>query len=224
MARHAGVRWRRRAFRAVPGDRLAPDDLAQFNRRLHLYLGLALLPWFFMSGISSIPFAHNQFFERRDAAKGLPLWTLRSTHAVDAAIPEDPSRLRAFGATLLQRAGIIASTFGAYRQSPTQVNVYVYSFWKSTQLKYFADQKRLPVEDRRFRWDHFLTGMHARSDSSRKACSSDPGASRRSGLPRDRPVDYFWVSICGGDAGIATLGLAGNRGGGDGVRGVHVGL
>ena len=25
-----------------------------FNRRLHLYLGLALLPWLFMYGISSI--------------------------------------------------------------------------------------------------------------------------------------------------------------------------
>jgi hypothetical protein len=133
-----------------------------FNRRLHLYLGLALLPWLFMYGISSIPFAHNQYFERRDAAKGLPMWTLLSTQTVDAAIPEDPRQLRAFGASLLQQAGITADTYGAYRQTASQVNVYVYSFWKSTQLKYFADQKRLTVEDRRFRWDHFLTGMHAR--------------------------------------------------------------
>ena len=136
--------------------------VAHVNRRLHLYLGLSLLPWLFMYGISSIPFAHNQYFERRDAAKGIPLWSLRSTHSVDAAIPEDPGQLRRFGASLLQQADITADTFGAYRQSPTQVNVYVYSFWNSTQLKYFADQKRLTVEDRRFRWDHFLTGMHAR--------------------------------------------------------------
>jgi hypothetical protein len=87
---------------------------------------------------------------------------VRGTHTVDAAIPADPTDLRAFGASLLQHAGITASTFGAYRQSPTQVNVYVYSFWTSTQLKYDADQHRLTVEDRRFRWDHFLTGMHAR--------------------------------------------------------------
>ena len=52
--------------------------LSHINRRLHLYLGLALLPWFFMYGISSIPFAHTPFFERRDAAKRLPLWTLRA--------------------------------------------------------------------------------------------------------------------------------------------------
>ena len=136
---------------------------SHLNRRVHLYLGLALLPWFLMYGISSVPFAHTQFFERRDAAKGLPLWTLRSTHDVDAASPDQPEALRAFGVTLLQHAGMPTdTTFGAYRQSPTQVNVYVSSFRASTQLKYYADQKRLTVEDRRFRWDHFLTGMHAR--------------------------------------------------------------
>lgn len=136
--------------------------LSHLNRRLHLYLGMALLPWFFMYGISSVPFAHNQFFEQRDAAKGLPLWTLRAERTLDMPVPQDTAGLRAFGATLLQDAGVEATSYGTYRQSPTQLNVYAYSFWKSTQLKYFIDQKKLTVEDRRFRWDQFLTGMHAR--------------------------------------------------------------
>jgi len=134
----------------------------QFNRRTHLYLGLFLLPWFFMYGISSLPFAHSPFFDRRDAAKGLPLWTLRAEHTVDLPVPEDEKALRSLGATLLETAGIHGTSFGAYRQSPTQLNVYSYSFWHSTQLKYFPEQKKLTVEDRRFRWDQFLTGMHAR--------------------------------------------------------------
>ena len=135
---------------------------SHLNRRLHLYLGLALLPWFFMYGISSVPFAHNQFFEQRDAAKGLPLWTLRAERTLDVPVPQDTAGLRAFGATLLKDAGVAATSYGTYRQSPTQINVYAYSFWTSTQLKYFIDEKKLIVEDRRFRWDHFLTGMHAR--------------------------------------------------------------
>lgn len=135
---------------------------SHLNRRLHLYLGLALLPWFFMYGISSVPFAHSQFFDQRDAAKGLPLWTVRAEHSIDVPVPGDAAGLRALGATLLKHAGVDTANFGAYRQSPTQINVYAYSFWKSTQLKYFTDQKKLTVEDRRFRWDHFLTGMHAR--------------------------------------------------------------
>ena len=79
---------------------------SHLNRRLHLYLGMALLPWFFMYGISSVPFAHNQFFERRDAAKGLPLWTLRAERTLDVPVPEDTAGLRAFGATLLEDAGV----------------------------------------------------------------------------------------------------------------------
>jgi hypothetical protein len=140
-------------------------SFSHFNRRLHLYLGLALLPWLFMYGASSIPFAHTPFFEQRDAAKGLPMWTLRSERALDAPVPEDERALRAWAASVLAESGVAVSggtSFGVYRQSPTQVNIYVYSFWKSTQVKYFVDQKKVTVEDRRFRWDQFLTGMHGR--------------------------------------------------------------
>jgi hypothetical protein len=125
-------------------------------------LALALLPWFLMYAISSVPFAHTQYFNDRDAAKGLPLWTLRAERTVDVPVPTDASGLRSFGAALLRETGITDMNFGTYRQSPTQINVYAYSFWQSTQLKYFIDQKKLTVEDRRFRWDQFLTGMHGR--------------------------------------------------------------
>jgi hypothetical protein len=123
--------------------------LAHLNRRVHLYLGLALLPWFFMYGLSSVPFAHNPYFERREAA-------------LDVPITDDPEGLRRLGRRLLQEAGIQDMSFGVYRQNPTQINVYAYSFWQSTQVKYFTEGKRYTVEDRRFRWDQFLTGMHAR--------------------------------------------------------------
>ena len=97
---------------------------SHLNRRLHLYLGLALLPWFFMYGISSVPFAHSQYFDRLDAATGLPLWTLRAERIVDVPVPEDTAGLKAFGRTLLTEAGVDSSSFGTYRQSPSQINVY----------------------------------------------------------------------------------------------------
>jgi hypothetical protein len=144
-----------------------------FNRRLHLYLGLSLLPWFFIYGISSIPFAHNQFFNELDARKGLPLWTLRLEKTLDIPVPEKDEDLRAFGAALLKDVGIKGTAFGTYRQSPTQLNVYSYSFLHSTQLKYLIDQKKLTVEDRRFRWDQFLTGMHARGGFEQEGVLQD---------------------------------------------------
>ena len=132
----------------------------QFNRRLHLYLGLGLLPWFLMYGISSIPFAHNQFFEARDKAKGVPLWTTRVDKHYAIDVPAG-GELRPVGARIVQDLGLDGA-FGAYRQSPDQLNVYVYRFLHSTQVKYMIKEQRIIVEDRRFRFDQFLTGMHAR--------------------------------------------------------------
>jgi hypothetical protein len=78
---------------------------AHVNRRLHLYLSLSLLPWFVMYAASSVPLAHGQFFDARDTAKGLPLWTLRAQRSLDVAVPKDDAQLRAFGARLLKEAG-----------------------------------------------------------------------------------------------------------------------
>jgi hypothetical protein len=136
---------------------------SHFNRRLHLYLALSLLPWFLMYGASSVPFAHNQVFDQRDAKRGLPLWTVRYERPLDVPLPDaDPVAMRRFGRLLLDDGGIRATSYGVYRQSPAQINVYAYSFWHSTQLLYFTDRKVVRAEDRRFRWDQFLTGMHAR--------------------------------------------------------------
>jgi hypothetical protein len=134
--------------------------LFHLNRRIHLYFGLSLLPWFLMYGLSSIPFSHARYFDDRDRAKGLPLWNVRFERDYEIEIPKEGS-LRPLGAKIMKDAGL-EGAFGAYRQGRNQINVYVYTFWKSTQLKYFVNEKKLVAEDRRFRWEHFLTGMHAR--------------------------------------------------------------
>lgn len=135
--------------------------LLHLNRRTHLYLALALLPWFVMYGLSSIAFSHGPYFEARDKATAKPLWIPRFERAnYEIAIPTGPD-LRPFADQVVRDTGL-SGAYGAYRQSPKQINVYVYTFWKSTQVKYFIDEKRLVGEDRRFRWDHFLTGMHAK--------------------------------------------------------------
>lgn len=135
-------------------------NLLHLSRRTHLYLGLALSPWFLLYAISSVPFSHNDYFNELDKAKGLPNWTPRFEKSYDIEIPAQGS-LRAVGERILREHGI-EGAFGTYRQGSNQVNVYVHTFWKSTQLKYFITEKKLVAEDKRFRWDHFLTGMHAK--------------------------------------------------------------
>jgi hypothetical protein len=74
---------------------------------------------------------------------------------------------------LLQEAGIKDMAFGVYRQSPTQVIVFAHTFLEHTQLRYFTDTKKLVVQDRRFRWDQFLTGLHARGGFDQESFLDD---------------------------------------------------
>jgi hypothetical protein len=135
---------------------------ALFLRRLHLYLGLVLLPWMFMYGVSSIPFAHGQYFQKRDAASGRPLWTVRTQRPYDKPVPDDPVAQRAFARALLQEAGVAGPNFGFYRPNRQTFQASAFSFRKSTRVVYALDRRTITVEDRRFRFDQFLTGMHAR--------------------------------------------------------------
>lgn len=132
------------------------------NRRTHLYLGLFLTPWVLMYAASSIPFSHNDYFEERDKALGKPLWTKTFEGPYDLGTLPEAGPLKPLGAKIVRDFHMEDSSYGVYRQSPKQLNIYVHTFWKSTQFKYFPDEKRMTAEDRRFRWEHFLTGMHAR--------------------------------------------------------------
>ena len=130
-----------------------------FVRRLHLYLGLALLSWVAVYGVSSAVFAHPAWFDGF-YQDGKPLWAARFDRTYDLPIPPG-ANLRDVGARIVADSGLSGS-FGANRPNEYQVNVYVFTFWSATQIRYMVKEKRLIAEDRRFRWDHFLTGMHAR--------------------------------------------------------------
>lgn len=132
------------------------------NRRTHLYLGLFLTPWVLMYAISSIPFSHNAYFEERDQKLGLPLWTKIFDGPYELGPIPEMGPLKPLGAKVVKEFHMEDASYGVYRQGPNQVNIYVHTFWKSTQFKYFIQEKRLVGENRRFRIEHFLTGMHAR--------------------------------------------------------------
>ena len=143
--------------------------LPHLNRRLHLYFGLALLPWFVMYGVSSYFFAHPETLRARYSA--MPPFTHRGTIPLPSAIsiPQPgapPAEMRAFARQALAAANMTSvverASFGAYRQSPTQINVYTYTFLHSITLKTDTAARTITIEDKNFRWDHFFTGMHAR--------------------------------------------------------------
>ncbi|MBS1831934.1 MAG: hypothetical protein JST65_04440 [Acidobacteria bacterium] len=132
------------------------------NRRTHLYLGLFLTPWVLLYAISSIPFSHAQYFDALDKAKGEPQWVKRYEGAYDLGpIPETGS-LRPLAFKVAKDFQMTGRSVGAYRPNADQLMLFVYTFRDSTQFRYFPKEHRIVKEEKRFRWDHFLTGMHAR--------------------------------------------------------------
>jgi len=146
-------------------------NFPHFNRRLHLYLSLGLLPWVLMYGVSSVFFAHPEL--GRGWYGDRMQW---QTKAMIAGVPDPnfrvpapgapPEEMRQFARILLNTAGmggeVESSSFGAYRTGPKQINVYVYRFLGSKQIRFDTEKQTAVVEEKQFRWDHFFTGMHAR--------------------------------------------------------------
>lgn len=142
-----------------------------FNRRLHLYLSLAMLPWVLVYGISSVFFAHPDLMKAR--YEGKPQWKPRAgpvrTLPAGVAIPEagaPPPEMRRFAIAVLEAAGMSGirtrASFGAYRPNAQRIDVYIYTFLQSTSIHVDTGTRALSVEDKNHRWDHFFTGLHAR--------------------------------------------------------------
>jgi len=141
---------------------------SHFNRRTHLYLALLLLPWFFMYGVSSVPFSHAQYLQEKF---GKPEWKTRFERTYEIEIPPNAD-LRQVGARILKDNGLEGG-FGAYQPNPKQLNIYMPGFITPTQVNYFPMDKRLVVADRTFHWNAFLTGMHARGGFEQDSLLND---------------------------------------------------
>ncbi len=145
----------------------------RINRRTHLYLGLFLLPWFLVYAVSSLPFSHRDLFQKW-FDNGAPQWTVILDRHCRLPAPADGD-LRSIGAQLLAEAGL-EGAYGVGRPQPGRINVYRFDFWSTDRLTYFVNQERLLVEKRRFRWDHFLTGLHARGGFQQNSLLHDAWA------------------------------------------------
>lgn len=142
-----------------------------FNRRTHLYLALLLLPWFFMYGLSSLPFNHAAFFEEH---VGRSEWVTRleRPYTLDVGAEDD---LQQLGARILSDVGV-RGEFIASRPNPDRVSVYLPDFIAPTRVTYFPAEQRVVVADRRFNWTSFLMGLHARSGFHLPSVLSDAWA------------------------------------------------
>ena len=139
----------------------------RINRRLHLYLGLILLPWVTMYGVSSFILSHQATWFKFDKQ---PVWETVFEKPYQHAIPDDANQanptnravLRTVAAEILKENNL-EGAFYANRPKTNEVTINRNTFFEQTRLTYSITDQKLRAERQRRRWDQVIVGMHFRN-------------------------------------------------------------
>lgn len=130
----------------------------KINRRTHLYLGIALTPWFLLYALSSVILNHGSVVGKREP----PKWTFiyeRDYHL--PPITEEADEWVA-GENMLKNLG----TLGRYRARVDENENLVIlrqKFLSTTRYTYNPKLNKLTAEERRLPWNEALTQAHFRA-------------------------------------------------------------
>lgn len=125
------------------------------TRRVHLYLGLFLLPWFLMFGASSLWLNHPAW---RPAEAALWHTVAERDYTIDVPAAGD---LRPAAAKIITDLGYdTRAGFGVFRNNQRRLTVNIPNFIHPIRISYFADRQHVQVEERAFAWVATLTSMH----------------------------------------------------------------
>ncbi len=132
----------------------------RINRRTHLYLGLVLMPWFFMYGASTVVFNHGNFIRhlyQNTEPKWIPLWE-RDYNLAPIKEGDDEWDI---AEKVLKNLGM-NGRYRAFLDRDGILNINPVRFLGNIRIRHFPDRQRLVAERQEFRLDRFLTGMHVR--------------------------------------------------------------
>ena len=129
-------------------------------RRIHLYLGMFLVPWLFVYAFSTFILNHGSVFRKMRPAPDAwnPLW---ETEYV-GELPQGQADLRKWAEELLEEEGISAARFGVNRNAERAL-ITSQRFLKPVRVTYRFADNRLIAEQREGSWVEALLRMHFRT-------------------------------------------------------------
>jgi hypothetical protein len=133
------------------------------NRRVHLYLGLILLAWFAVYGVSSYYINHPGFAQKMKQ-EGKPLWVTTADRSLDLAVSEEADP-RELASRVLDDLGIEADNYNAWLLGQQQDQNYrlfinVISVLKPIRIDYYINQDKVSAEEAQFYWTQFWIRLH----------------------------------------------------------------
>jgi hypothetical protein len=128
----------------------------KINRRTHLYLGLFLMPWLLMYGVSSFIIIHQSWFRADKERAWEPLFEKEYSRPVN-----DQGDLRATAQEILKDCDL-EGAFWADKPNADTLRIDRFSFWGSTRLTYSIKDQKLKAEHQRMRPSQAVVRMHFR--------------------------------------------------------------
>lgn len=128
----------------------------RLNRRTHLYLGLVLLPWVLMYGLSSLIVSHQSWFR----SESQPDWQPLFDRPYQRAIP-DTGDLRPVAHEILRENGLDGA-FYVQRPRPGELRITRHNFMSQTRLTYLIREQKLRAEHQEMPWHQVLVRLHFR--------------------------------------------------------------
>lgn len=132
----------------------------KINRRTHLYLGIMLAPWFLLYAASSIFLNHGGWFQQARSQE--PPWT--RVFERDYRLPpfNDDSDQWVLAEKVLKDFGM-EGRYRAYFDDDDNLVALRNHFFTTTRLTYYPAKGRIVAEEKRLRFDQFLTSTHFRA-------------------------------------------------------------
>lgn len=140
-------------------------------RRVHLYLGMLLIPWVLMYAVSTFVFNHHhQLFKGYFDAKARE-WKTVWEKEQKLDIPEDRAALREVAQRILDENDMTGS-FGV-NQNPRQLNINIPDFQTPRRVVYFKNEGRLVAQEQGYTVPMLLVRLHVRTGYGREGVLHD---------------------------------------------------
>jgi hypothetical protein len=133
----------------------------KINRRVHLYLGLALAPWLLMYGVSSFIVIHESWFGAHQAPAWEPVSEQKYSRPVNMQGANSGNELRAAAQQILKDCDM-EGAFWVDKPKPDVVQINRFTFWGSSSVTYSINEQKLTIERQRLKVPQAITRMHFR--------------------------------------------------------------
>jgi len=133
----------------------------KLNRRTHLYLGLFLMPWLLMYGVSSFIVIHQSWFGVDKARAAEPLFERTYDRMVNMQGANNSPELRATAQEVLKDCDL-EGAFWVDKPNADTLHIERFSFRDGISVTYSIKNQKLKAERRSMRVPQTIMRMHFR--------------------------------------------------------------